>query len=123
MKSEPPSNPLDRGMFDVVWQRQVPLKVSVFSWRLIRDRLPTKDNLLHKGILHQDEYISCIGGCGLPETAMHLLFCCDIFGIVWHHLYQGVGISIIAPASVGDHLQFGQLPGLLRFTHPFLTVI
>ena len=31
------------------WLKQVPLKVSVFVWRLLRNRLPTKDNLLREG--------------------------------------------------------------------------
>jgi hypothetical protein len=35
-----------------------------------------------------------------------------------------VGISFIASATVGDHLQhFGQLAGLSTVTHSFLTVI
>ena len=29
-----------------IWHKQVPLKVSVLAWRLIRNRLPTKDNLV-----------------------------------------------------------------------------
>ncbi|WJX67068.1 hypothetical protein P8452_51564 [Trifolium repens] len=31
---------------DLIWHQQVPLKVSVMAWRLLRNRLPTKDNLL-----------------------------------------------------------------------------
>ena len=77
-------DPLDRGMYDDVSQRQVPLKVFVFSWRLLRDRLPIRDNLLRRGIIYQDG-ISCIGGCRTSENATHLLFRCDIFGTVWHY--------------------------------------
>ena len=29
-----------------LWHKNVPLKVLLFAWRLFRDRLPTKDNLL-----------------------------------------------------------------------------
>ncbi|GAU41847.1 hypothetical protein TSUD_177580 [Trifolium subterraneum] len=31
---------------DLIWHGQVPLKVSVLAWRLLRDRLPTKSNLV-----------------------------------------------------------------------------
>jgi hypothetical protein len=31
---------------DLIWHRQVPLKVSILAWRFLRDRLPTKANLL-----------------------------------------------------------------------------
>ena len=29
-----------------IWHKDAPLKVVMFAWRLFRDRLPTKDNLL-----------------------------------------------------------------------------
>jgi len=74
-------NSLERSMFDAVWQRQVPLKVSVFTWRLLRQRLPTRDNLLCRGIICQDG-TSCIGGCGFSETVAHLILQCDVFGSV-----------------------------------------
>jgi len=31
-----------------IWHKDVPLKVVLFAWCLIRDRLPTKDNLLRR---------------------------------------------------------------------------
>jgi len=40
------------GLFDNVWHKHVPLKVSLFVWRLFRNRLPTKDNLVRHCILH-----------------------------------------------------------------------
>ncbi|XP_024630693.1 uncharacterized protein [Medicago truncatula] len=113
--------PSEHGLFDDVWQKQVPLKVSVFSF--LRNRLPTKDNLLHMRIIDHDD-TSCIGGCGSSETADHLLFRCDHFGMVWHRIYQWLGISFIAPAVARAHLhQFGHLAGLPRSTHSFLPVI
>lgn len=73
--------PTERNLFDVVWKKQVPLKVSVFAWRLLRNRLPTKNNLFRRRIIHQDN-TACIGGCGSSKTADHLLFRCDYFGTV-----------------------------------------
>jgi hypothetical protein len=35
----------------LVWHNQVPLNESIFAWRLLRDRLPTKTNLLTRGII------------------------------------------------------------------------
>ncbi|CAJ2641136.1 unnamed protein product [Trifolium pratense] len=31
---------------NLIWHSQVSLKVSISAWRLLRDRLPTKDNLV-----------------------------------------------------------------------------
>jgi len=57
----------------LLWQKYVPLKVVVFVWRLLRNRLPTKDNLLRRGVLHTDT-CQCVSGCGSTETVNHLFF-------------------------------------------------
>jgi hypothetical protein len=36
---------------DLIWHAPVPLKVSIFAWRLLRDKLPTKANLVSRGII------------------------------------------------------------------------
>jgi len=114
---------LATGLFDAAWLKYVLLKVSVFIWRLLRNRLPIKDNLLRRRVLHHEDII-CAGGCGCQETTSHLFFRCDFFGSLWHLVYQWIGIIFTPPESVRDHLhQFGHLAGLPRFTHSFLQVI
>jgi len=44
---------------NLIWHLQVPLKVSILAWRLLRDRLSTKINLLNRGIIVVDD-ISCV---------------------------------------------------------------
>jgi hypothetical protein len=118
-----PTTPVETGLYDVAWLKQVPLKVSVFVWRLIRNRLPTKDNFLRRRALHHDD-ITCVGGCGCPETSHHLFFRCGFFGGLWLHVYQWLGISFIPPDTVRENLhQFGNLAGLPRSTHSFLQAI
>jgi len=76
----------NRGSFDDVWHKQAPLKVSLFAWRLLRNRLLTKDNLVRRRVLGIDDNV-CIGGCGSQETASHLFFDCDTFSSVWFLVY------------------------------------
>ena len=61
---------------EMIWHRQVPLKVLVFAWRLLRDRLPTKANLIHRGVISPEAGL-CVSGCGTLESAQHL-FLSDI---------------------------------------------
>jgi len=52
-------------------------------WRLFRDRLPTKDNLLRRGVINHDSQ-TCVAGCDLVESSSHLFLHCNIlvqFGI------------------------------------------
>ena len=46
-----------------VWHKDVPLKVLLFMWRLLRDRLSTKNNLHRRRVLDFDDQF-CVGGCG-----------------------------------------------------------
>jgi len=118
-----PCVPSERGRFDDVLVKEAPLKVSVFVWRLLCNRIPTKDNLLCRRIIPFDD-ISCIAGCDSFETVDHLLFHCPHFGVVWHHIFQWLDISFIAPASISDHLhQFCHMAGFPRAIHSFLKVI
>ncbi|MCI32291.1 cysteine-rich receptor-like protein kinase, partial [Trifolium medium] len=41
---------------DLLWHKQVPLKVSILAWRLLRDRLPTKVNLVTRGIISSEDH-------------------------------------------------------------------
>lgn len=41
---------VDRDHFRWVWNKIVPLKVSAMAWRLLHNRLPTKDNLVRRNV-------------------------------------------------------------------------
>jgi hypothetical protein len=69
LTSHPP-NSLD-GAAELIWRKQVPLKVFVFAWRLLRDRLATKTNLTHRDIISLEAQ-SCVAGCVDMESAQHL---------------------------------------------------
>ena len=75
---------------DLVWHNQVRLKVSVFAWRLIRDRLPTKTNLIARRVL-EDDMSLCVAGCGHPETAQHLFYC--VILLVRYGIWCVIGLA------------------------------
>ena len=54
-----------------LWNKDIPLKVVLFAWRLFRDRLPINDNLLRRGVIHYDAHL-CVTGCGSVENLDHL---------------------------------------------------
>jgi len=108
---------------DQVWHKNISSKVSVFAWRLFRDRLPTKANLARRQVLQLDD-ILCVGGCGLSETMNHLFLACEVFGIVWNQLWHWLDISYVAAGDVGDHFtQFTHLAGKPRSSHPLSKLI
>ncbi|GAU41930.1 hypothetical protein TSUD_139160 [Trifolium subterraneum] len=68
------------------WQWQpdpdIGYTVSIFAWRLLHDRLPTKANLVTHGILSPADGL-CVCGCGAAESAQHLFLSCSTFGSIW----------------------------------------
>jgi hypothetical protein len=103
---------------DLVWHKQVPLKVSILAWRL-----PTKTNLLRRGII-QSTAMYCVSGCGSDETALHLFIHCNIFGALWQHIRRWLGIYGADPYNVHDHfLQFTNALGTSRSRRSFMQLI
>jgi len=106
-----------------LWHKNVPLKVVFFAWRLFRDRLPTKDNLLRRGVINYDSR-TCVAGCDLAESSSHLFLHCNILGSVWHSIYSWVGVSMTNPFTVPDHfIQFSSSGGMGNKRRSLLQVI
>jgi hypothetical protein len=62
---------------EVIWNKIASLKVSLFAWRLLKNKMPSKDNLLHRGMNQLDSML-CAGDCGVAETSDHLFFDCKL---------------------------------------------
>ncbi|GKD28305.1 RNA-directed DNA polymerase, eukaryota, partial [Tanacetum coccineum] len=62
------------------WVKYIPIKINVFAWRARRDCLPTRSNLIRRGV-HLDS-----ANCPLCQTSeediQHVLFRCDLAQIV-----------------------------------------
>jgi hypothetical protein len=89
----------------LIWHSQVPLKVSIFAWRLLRDRLPTKENMVTRGILSPAADL-CVSGCGEMESAHHLFLSCGTFGSLWALVCLWINVSVVEYTSLRDHLHW-----------------
>ncbi|CAJ2638513.1 unnamed protein product [Trifolium pratense] len=107
----------------LIWHPQVPLKVSVLAWRILRDRLPTKTNLVTRGILSPAAHF-CVSGCGEAESAHHLFISCSTFGSLWNLVCTWIDISPTVSTSIRDHfVQFTSSAGGSRARRSFLKLI
>ena len=84
---------------DIIWHKEVPLKVSLFVRRLLSNWILTKNNLFRWGILHQNTHL-CKFGCSLVESAKYLFLVCLYIGSIQHLLRQWLGISGVDPLCV-----------------------
>jgi len=95
-------NPQVEGADALVWHKHVPLKVSIFVWRLVKNRLPTRANLVHRGIL-SDAVAGCLCGCGDTETSQHLFISYGFYGTLWFQVRSWLGVSGPYPINVSDN--------------------
>ncbi|MCI08753.1 70 kDa peptidyl-prolyl isomerase [Trifolium medium] len=108
---------------DLIWHKQVPLKVSILAWRLLRNRLPTKENLATRHIISHDTQF-CVAGCGGLETAHHLFLSCPIFAPLWCLVRSWISISLADPELFQEHfVQFIHSSRGLRARRSFLQLI
>ncbi|GAU37762.1 hypothetical protein TSUD_102790 [Trifolium subterraneum] len=107
----------------LIWHSQVPLKVSILAWRLLRDRLPTKANLITRGCLSSVVH-HCVSGCGEVESAQHLFLSCNTFGSLWSLVSSWIGSSMVTAQILPDHfVQFTCSAGGSRARHSFMQLI
>jgi hypothetical protein len=107
----------------LIWHSQVPLKVSIFAWRLLRDRLPTKANLVTRGILSTAAHL-CVTVCGEMELAHHLFRSCGAFGSLWALVCLWISILMVEYTSLRDHfVRFTYSAGGSRARRSFLQLI
>jgi len=108
---------------DLIWHRQVPLKVSILAWCLFRTQLPTKPNLVTRGMLGPDAQM-CVAYCGEVETTQHLFLSCPIFSRLWHLVRAWIGVSGVDLADVSDHfVQFINLLGGASTKRSFMQLL
>ncbi|PNX56433.1 kinesin-like protein, partial [Trifolium pratense] len=95
----------------LIWHPQVPLKVSILSWRLLWDRLPTKANLVSQGILSQEAHY-CVSECGVIESALHVFLSCSALGSLWSLVSSWIGSPVVPAQTISDHfVQFTSSAG------------
>ncbi|CAJ2658361.1 unnamed protein product [Trifolium pratense] len=108
---------------NLIWHPQVPLKVSIFAWRLLRDRLPTRANLVNRGVL-SSTVDTCVFGCGVAESAHHLFLSCSFAGPLWDLVRDWVDISPVVATSLRDHFaQFTASAGVSRARRSFMQLL
>jgi len=118
-QAEPP----DVTVGDLIWHKQVPLKVSIFAWRLLRNRLPTKSHLLRRGMII-GKVVMCVTGCDMVESAPHLFIHCATFSTLWHFIRCWIGMPGVDPLNIDDHfIMFTHFTGHSKAHQSFLQLI
>lgn len=88
--------------FEKVWL------LLAFSWQLLLDRIPTKQNLALRNVFSSDASISCVF-CNnhVPETTIHVFLHCKVVISAWDKIMRWLVFNFIPPHDLFAHLECG----------------
>jgi hypothetical protein len=114
---------VDRSLIDGVWHKHVPSKVSLLVRRILRNRIPTKDNLVLRGVLPSTD-MSCALGCDCIESITHHFLQCTLSADLWALVMNWLGISFVHAGDLRHHfLQFTRMARMPIYSHLFFRII
>ncbi|GKV16926.1 hypothetical protein SLEP1_g27494 [Rubroshorea leprosula] len=73
----------DSSTFKRIWNPSFPSKVSAFNWQLLLNKIPTKSNLITRGILRDSGDGKCVLCNEEDEDSTHLFLKCKTTRWVW----------------------------------------
>lgn len=88
--------------FKLLWKAQAPSNAIALGWKVLLDRIQTKDNLVHRNILIAD--LSCPLCDVLEERSCHLFFSCSVAWKIWGLIHKWLGFSVVIPWQAKAHL-------------------
>ena len=91
---------LSSGIHPTKWSKFVPIKINIFAWRLLLNRLPTKTNLNDRDIDVPD--ILCPMCNQVQEDASHIFMHCEVASQVWVKIAQWTGLSFPQWLNIED---------------------
>lgn len=84
----------------LIWNKLSPIKVSVMTWRLLQDRLPTKLNLVKRRVELSTEERQCCLCKAQEEDAAHLFFLCPVTFEIWRTCYSWLGVPMVIHQNI-----------------------
>ncbi|XP_058776563.1 uncharacterized protein LOC131650876 [Vicia villosa] len=83
-------DPIVINSLKVMWDLKLPPKIKVFAWRAFIDRLPTRDQLLNRGVVTVT-CPDCVMCGSFLESSSHLFFYCQEVKVIWKHVFFWIG--------------------------------
>ncbi|KAJ9562374.1 hypothetical protein OSB04_007534, partial [Centaurea solstitialis] len=100
------------------WIRGVPSKINIFLWRVLHNRLPTRDNLLNRGVvLPSYDCPLCHVG---PECNNHLMISCSTVKMVSALLGKWVDWWPMNSSTIADFWEMIRMAGKRLLQADFL---
>jgi hypothetical protein len=96
--------------FRILWKTNVPLKITIFGWRLLLEKLPTREALFAKSIITNNHDRNCVFCFNSEESIHHIFFDCYASATVWKQVFKWMGLDLIRTDTIQQNfIMFGEL--------------
>lgn len=94
--AEPDISEVQSCSFKYLWNNFAPRRVPTIVWKALRQRLPTKDNLIRRGIHFDEGEKNCVL-CDeqKEETTSHIFFECKAAFGIWSSIYKLLRMTMV----------------------------
>ncbi|KAL8544462.1 hypothetical protein ACS0TY_004859 [Phlomoides rotata] len=86
---------LRRMALNRLWGCHAPRRYQVIIWKLLHERMPTRDKLKLIGVIPETEVARCSWGCSAEEDVYHLFFTCQVVWQIWQKIYVWLGTDMV----------------------------
>ncbi|XP_058733926.1 uncharacterized protein LOC131605606 [Vicia villosa] len=103
-----PFGPVNRFdfIYSKVWKVEVPLKVKAFAWRCFKNKIPTRNLLLKRGVPLDSSNLVCVFCEDSNESSKHLLLECKMAEAVWQNMALWLGMTYEKPGEFMESFWF-----------------
>jgi hypothetical protein len=75
-------------------------RVLAFSWQVLQDRIPTRQNLFRRHVIRGLSNTLWIFCESTVELVDHLLVTCDLSSPVWYSVVRWLGVQLVLPNGI-----------------------
>ncbi|KAK2417808.1 hypothetical protein QL285_040065 [Trifolium repens] len=93
------------GVVTRVWDSWAPSKVVVFSWQALLSSIPTRANLSARGVVLEEDNLSCAVCGGAVETENYLFLLCPLAWSIWIEVYRWFGLVEVLPGNFSSLIE------------------
>ncbi|KAL8552289.1 hypothetical protein ACS0TY_001111 [Phlomoides rotata] len=102
----------DGKMFKKLWRSWATRKAITTSWKVLKQKMATTDNLIRRGVHINDEDKTCQLCKEKEENIRHLFFECKVSYIIWSNIINWLGIDLVLHINPSTHfLTFAECLG------------
>lgn len=90
-------------VFGQLWKSPAPSKAVAFSWKLLLDRILSRENIRRRNCLAPEISVNCVLCDYLGESSNHLFLHCSVVSQNWAKVMRWLGFNFITPPNIYIH--------------------